>query len=59
LQADHAQLYVDGEKNEKARTFKLISERVTDLLPEILNDLNQNGYITNTTVDTVQSTYNM
>lgn len=51
-QADHAQLFDEGEKNEKARISELTSGRVTDLLPEVLNELNPNGF---TTISSIES----
>jgi len=40
LQVHHAQLFDEGEKNEKARISALTSDRVTDLLPEELKNHN-------------------
>jgi hypothetical protein len=55
LQAEHAQLFDEGEKNEKARMSILTKGRVTDLLPKVLEDLNQEGISTNTTVNKLES----
>ncbi|XP_060842289.1 radial spoke head protein 3 homolog B isoform X2 [Rhopalosiphum padi] len=53
--AEHAQLFDEGEKNEKARMSILTKGRVTDLLPKVLEDLNQEGISTNTTVNKLES----
>ncbi|XP_026813212.1 radial spoke head protein 3 homolog B isoform X2 [Rhopalosiphum maidis] len=53
--AEHAQLFDEGEKNEKARMSILTKGRVTDLLPKVLENLNQEGIYTNTTVNKLES----
>uniref|UniRef100_A0A2S2P8V8 Radial spoke head protein 3 n=1 Tax=Schizaphis graminum TaxID=13262 RepID=A0A2S2P8V8_SCHGA len=52
--AEHAQLFDEEEKNEKARMSILTKGRVTDLLPKVLEDLNQEGISTNTTVNKLE-----
>lgn len=41
-QVHHAQLFDEGEKNEKARISTLTSDRITDLLPEDIKIKNSN-----------------
>ncbi|XP_025420650.1 radial spoke head protein 3 homolog B-like isoform X2 [Sipha flava] len=52
---DHAQLFDEGVKTENTYIYKSTSDRVTDLLPTILNDLNRNGFITNTTANIIKN----
>lgn len=55
FQAEHTQMFDEGEKNEKARMSILTSGRVTDLLPKVLEDLNQEGLSTNTIINQLES----
>lgn len=55
FQTDHAQLFNEGEKTENTCNSKSTSDRVTDLLPAILDDLNRDGFITNTTANIIES----
>lgn len=55
LQADHTQWFDNHEQNEKSRTSESFSDRVTILLPEVINDLNQKGFDTNSIAETTQS----
>ncbi|CAH1712795.1 unnamed protein product [Aphis gossypii] len=53
--AEHTQMFDEGEKNEKARMSILTSGRVTDLLPKVIEDLNQEGLSTNSTINKLES----
>jgi len=56
LQAEHAQMFDEGERNEKERISSMLtSGRVTDLLPKVLDDLSKKGLATNTTTNKLDS----
>ncbi|XP_022160201.1 radial spoke head protein 3 homolog B isoform X2 [Myzus persicae] len=54
--AEHAQMFDEGERNEKERISSMLtSGRVTDLLPKVLDDLSKTGLTTNTTANKLES----
>lgn len=55
LQTEHTQMFDEGDKNEKARMSILTSDRVIDLLPKVLEDLNQERLSTNSTINKLES----
>lgn len=56
LQAEHAQMSDEGERNVKERISSMLtSGRVTDLLPNVLDDLSKKGLATYTTANKLES----
>lgn len=56
MQAEHTLMFDEGERKEKERISSMsTSGRVTDLLPKVLDDLNQKGLTTNTTANKLES----